>query len=456
MTDSGPSTPRSRLTLARSGRFGVTLLVLLGLLLGGLGPATQSRALAQAGATQQGVEAIGARIWHEQGIRGAGTKVAILDVGFAGYQAQLGRTLPAQVTTRSFRSDGNVAPPGTEHGTQVAEIVHAVAPETELILINYDPAAGQTFQAAAEFAIAQRPTVIQASVYFFGASDRGDGIGPGDDLVRRAQEAGILWVQASGNFGQSHWRGGLTDADGDGFIDFAPGVNRQTFTLAATTPVQIYLRWYDWELRNQDYDLVLESSDGRVVARSEQRQNGGERDLPFEFIGPPTLATLADGTYRIGIRIVRANRSVPIDLFVDPATISNPVNVGALPLLTHLREVWTVGAVDFQSFQIQPYSDRGPTLDDRIKPNIVAPDAVTTTFGVFRGTSAAAPHASGAAALVKQANPTFTPVQIRQYLEARAVDLGPPGPDSTYGVGRLVLGTRILLPATARSAQTGG
>ena len=45
----------------------------------------------------------------------------------------------------------------------------------------------------------------------------------------------------------------------------------------------------------------------------------------------------------------------------------------------------------------------------------------------FAGTSAAAPEVAGAAALVKQAYPSFTPDQVQQYLAKAARDSGTPG-----------------------------
>jgi hypothetical protein len=47
----------------------------------------------------------------------------------------------------------------------------------------------------------------------------------------------------------------------------------------------------------------------------------------------------------------------------------------------------------------------------------------------------AAPHVTGIAALIKAANPGFTPAQLRTRLEQGAVDLGPPGRDDRYGFG---------------------
>ena len=60
--------------------------------------------------------------------------------------------------------------------------------------------------------------------------------------------------------------------------------------------------------------------------------------------------------------------------------------------------------------------------------------------GEYMGTSMAAPHVSGAAALVIASGvigPDPTPAQVEARLKATARDLGPAGPDARYGVGAL-------------------
>jgi subtilisin family serine protease len=67
-------------------------------------------------------------------------------------------------------------------------------------------------------------------------------------------------------------------------------------------------------------------------------------------------------------------------------------------------------------------------------------DSASYAPEAFDGTSAAAPHVSGAAALIRQAFPEFGPDEIAAFLKDRAVDLGPFGADTAFGVGRLYLG----------------
>ena len=110
----------------------------------------------------------------------------------------------------------------------------------------------------------------------------------------------------------------------------------------------------------------------------------------------------------------------------------------------------TVGAVLLdRPTEIEPYSSRGPTLDGRVKPDLVAANcAPTTIVDTFCGTSESAPFVTGAAAQVLQAHPGLTPAQLAEWLRSRAIPLGSPAPNSTYGAGRLDLGPLPFGPAT--------
>ncbi|MFM8322793.1 MAG: S8 family serine peptidase, partial [Chloroflexota bacterium] len=106
------------------------------------------------------------------------------------------------------------------------------------------------------------------------------------------------------------------------------------------------------------------------------------------------------------------------------------------------RRSLTVGATNWSDDVLEDYSAQGPTRDGRLKPDLVAPAGVSSAaYGkTWQGTSASTPHVSGAAALVMQAFPNYSPDQVSEFLEARARDLGPGGPDNAAGFGRLALG----------------
>ena len=115
----------------------------------------------------------------------------------------------------------------------------------------------------------------------------------------------------------------------------------------------------------------------------------------------------------------------------------------------------SVGAIyhrNWNAGRIEDYSSRGPTADGRIKPELVAPTGVSTVSHapyVFDGTSFAAPHVAGAAALIKSANPSYSRRQLWNALVAATVDIGPRGRDNDSGYGKLVLPTMRVSASTS-------
>jgi len=100
----------------------------------------------------------------------------------------------------------------------------------------------------------------------------------------------------------------------------------------------------------------------------------------------------------------------------------------------------------YNNDQIYFQSSRGPSgcgEAQTIFPEIVAPgvNILTTDLGGFytraTGTSLAAPHVAGALALLLSARPDLPPELHEAAILSAAVDLGPLGPDNTFGKGRL-------------------
>ncbi len=87
------------------------------------------------GKVSEGVNLTGANIFHDTLNRGAGVKVAVLDVGFKGLsEAITAGELPSNVITQDFSGLGLQTE--YKHGTTCAEIIHDMAPDAELHLIK--------------------------------------------------------------------------------------------------------------------------------------------------------------------------------------------------------------------------------------------------------------------------------------------------------------------------------
>jgi len=110
-------------------------------------------------------------------------------------------------------------------------------------------------------------------------------------------------------------------------------------------------------------------------------------------------------------------RSISI---TDPGNAPGVITVGA----THRDSPHTYG--------VSYFSSRGPTGDGRIKPDLVAPgEKITSTvpdsgLKAMDGTSMAAPHVSGAAALLiaRHRELMAKPARIKEILCKTATDLG--------------------------------
>ncbi len=101
----------------------------------------------------------------------------------------------------------------------------------------------------------------------------------------------------------------------------------------------------------------------------------------------------------------------------------------------------TVGACDNQD-RVASFSSRGPTNTSfTLKPDLLAPgvDIISTmpggSYQAMSGTSMATPHVTGAAALLKELHPTWTPAMLKSALMGAAKDLGQDA--WTQGKGRV-------------------
>jgi subtilisin family serine protease len=75
-------------------------------------------------------------------------------------------------------------------------------------------------------------------------------------------------------------------------------------------------------------------------------------------------------------------------------------------------------------------------------------------YAIFTGTSMAAPHVSGLAALLATVNPTLTAAGLRAAIDGSAVDLGAPGLDPVFGYGRIDVARAVAAAAASVEPPT--
>lgn len=407
------------------------------------------------GMASEAVSTTGAEAWHKAGYTGKGVKIGVLDLGFDGYKALLGKTLPARVTAKSFVTGQEPDNADEDHGTLCAQIVYAMAPGADLYLAYYDRSSSQ--RAAVTWLLDQGVQIISHSAG--GAGVPLDGTGSNAKFVDSVSAKGILWVNSAGNYGEGHYRATVSPKNDNQWIDFPGGSQTlKISTSLAEKYLRLVLQWNDWGGQaKEDYDLFLYDAQGNLMARSDDAQSGKPGDWPVEEIelNPPRQTT-----YWVKVLAKRTTRASIIDLFAYGGDLAYFTPEYSVASPADARSALSVGAILWRNNSLEPFSSRGPTYDGRIKPDLVAPDGVNTSNGSFFGTSAAAPHVSGAAALVWSRFPNMSATDVKAYLTTQSIDMGPSGMDNEYGSGRLQLPednltaptTQVVLPTVTRIA----
>lgn len=297
-----------------------------------------------------------------------------------------------------------------------------------------------------DWLVSEGVRIVNHSVGNFTAPQ--DGSALEDRIVDEAASKGVVWVNAVGNSGAGHYSGVFKDY-GSGWHEWRPG-GRLFPIVAPFGEVTVILSWDDWPASSIDYDLFLLDSTGITLDWSSTLQSGSQP--PVEGLSGYCLHE--DGCLLYAaVRKYSPGHDARLTLWSETNGDNFPyfnVSEGSILCPATARGAWAVGAVSNDTLfseDLEPFSSRGPTADGRIKPDFVAPDGVATVTSLsanppnlFFGTSAAAPHVAGIAALVLSTNPSLTVDEMRRFLEKRARHLGSPGKNNQYGVGIVDIG----------------
>ena len=401
----------------------------------------------------------GSSAWNQAGFGGQGVKVGVIDsnFGFNDFSGLMGTELPSTVQARCYTSLGKFTRflagcensiLGSDHGTLLAEAVMDIAPEASLYIAA--PWSLGDLRTATDWMVSQGVSVIVHGVIH-------EYDGPGDGTSRfsnsslktvdRAVSGGIVWVNAAGNQGQRAWFGdySIVNVNGNKYVAFNGSDIFNDMTLEAWDWITVQLRWEDsWSAANRDFDLLIwDFATSTIVDHSFDPQQGRVGQVPFE-----SLSYLVPNDGRYAVVVAHEGGSTPswiqltawglgsIEHYTGTGSIANPAESSNPGMLA-------VGAAHWNSVDsIDPYSSRGPTPDGRVKPDIVGADCGATALlslnqnqNGFCGTSQSAAHVAGMAALVRQRFPTYTAVEVANYLKEHAEQRESPDPNNTWGHG---------------------
>ncbi|MBO9130070.1 S8 family serine peptidase [Bacillus sp. 165] len=396
-------------------------------------------------------------------LTGKGITVGVIDTGIDYTHPDLKRNYTGgydtvEQDTNPMETRGKYK---TNHGSHVAGIIAAngkvkgVAPEAKIRAYRALGPGGlgttETVIAAIEKAIEDKVDILNLSL----GNDVNGPDWPTSVALDKAVEKGIVAVTASGNSGPQIWTVG------------SPGASSQAISVGASSPPMQtpYLH-----AGNKGFLLTfMEGSPDWQLTRT----------MEFMFCGLGLKQDIKD----VKNKIVLVERGqIP---FTEK--VKNAQDAGAAAVLIYNNVSGSfMGKVEGVSIpvaslsqrngewlkqskekyvkvfflkeqdKVAPFSSRGPvTATWEMKPDVVAPGiGITSTvpggYLSLQGTSMAAPHVAGAAALLKQAHPDWSPEQIKAALMNNAKvlykDNGRPYHLYEQGAGRIQL-ERALYPS---------
>jgi len=384
----------------------------------------------------------------ELGFDGTGIVIAVIDTGVDYNHPDLfGFGEDGKVVGGYDFVDKDYSPIDTNgHGTEVAGIISAdgqlkgIAPKSKILAYrvseNGEAVSSDLIIKAIELAVKDKADIINISL---GVNLTSNKI---DQAVNKAIEQGIVVVTAAGNHGPELGSIG------------SPGINPNTITVGAT-------------YNNITSSLVatLEVNDTRYQVLPMVGTLPIDEPITAEIVFGKygRMRDLTDSTIKDSILLVERGSDVDDEIVYFSDKENNAANTGAKAIIVYnnipglffgellhefaplnysptiaavsmsrgeglaLRESLyekTVGTLNifYHPDFVAHFSSRGPVSPFFIKPDLVAPGAfinTTLTDGKYNftsGTSFAAPHVSGAAALLLEKKNDLSPSEIKSLL----------------------------------------
>ena len=360
----------------------------------------------------------------------------------------------------------------SDEGRAMLQIVHDVAPGAQLFFRTGFISEGNMAAGIRELTDDFGCDIIVDDVQYLTEPFFRDGIIA--KSIDDAASKGVDYFSAAGNFGNRSFGSTFSPspAPNETKHDFGGGDFLQNIQLG-TGQYIIVLQWdddfysLDGSGAKNDLDIYLADDDGSILYGFNRDNNGNAilegtdpiEIMPFNVINPTST----------NIIIERADGYGPFPKFKyvvfragDSGVFNATPSIGGSTIVGHANAngAITVGAVRYDNTPVyggslvkQSFSSIGGTETEgaiRTKPDIMAPNGGNTSVELgspdydndglpnFFGTSAAAPHAAGVAALLLEAQADFgisPPLDIRTLLSTTTTDMEAPGFDFNTGNG---------------------
>ncbi|HYJ64425.1 MAG TPA: MBG domain-containing protein, partial [Parafilimonas sp.] len=356
----------------------------------------------------------------------------------------------------------------SDEGRAMMQVVHDIAPKSSLafrtgFISEGDFAQGiNQLQQAGCKVIADDITYITTPFFKDGLAAK---------AVNNVKAAGVSYFSAAGNFGTKSYEAIFNPTAAPAGItgeahNFGSGDILQNDSLQAGS-YTIVLQWQDsiYSLGQggalNDFDIYLTNDDGSILFGMNRPNIGAD---PIEV-----LPFIVRANTRTNIMIVRAAGNTPnvrLKFIVYRGDLKfNEFSTGTSTLVGQANAQGAM-AVAAARYTLTPAYGVTPAMNEtfsspggtpvygvvRNKPDFTAPDGGNSSVNFssldlehdgipnFFGTSAAAPHAAGVAALILQGKKLFynkelEPDSVRIVLSNTALDMSTPGFDYTSGYG---------------------